>query len=74
MSNSATQPTAPSTHTISESAPASWEPDTPPRPARPAGYWERVDRIVSSAPALSAGQRAVIRSAFHRPEARRAAA
>lgn len=44
------------------------------RPARPAGYWERVIRIVDAAPPLDDTQRAAIRAAFHQPEARRAAA
>ena len=46
----------------------------PARPERPAGYWERIDRIVSAAPPLSDDQRARIRAAFFQPEARRAAA
>ncbi|CAM5536748.1 hypothetical protein [Streptomyces canus] len=48
--------------------------DTPGRPARPAGYWERVARIVDAGPPLANDQRARIRAAFHQPEARRAAA
>lgn len=48
--------------------------DTPGRPARPAGYWERVARIVDQAPPLSDDQRARIRAAFHQPETRGAAA
>jgi hypothetical protein len=44
------------------------------RPERPAGYWERVDRIVAAAPPLTDDQRARIRTAFHQPEARKAAA
>ncbi|WP_020118837.1 hypothetical protein [Streptomyces canus] len=47
---------------------------TPGRPARPAGYWERVTRIVDQAPPLTDDQRARIRAAFHQPESRRAAA
>jgi len=47
--------------------------DTPGRPARPAGYWERVIRIVDQAPPLTDDQRARIRAAFHQPESRRAA-
>jgi hypothetical protein len=43
------------------------------RPERPAGYWERVARIVDQAPPLTDDQRARIRAAFHQPEARRAA-
>ena len=48
-------------------------PGRPARPERPAGYWERIDRIVAAAPPLSDEQRAAIRTAFHQPEARRAA-
>jgi len=48
--------------------------DTSGRPARPAGYWERIDRIVAQAPPLTDDQRARIRAAFHQPETRRAAA
>ncbi|MFE9098522.1 hypothetical protein [Streptomyces sp. NPDC007264] len=51
-------------------------PDRPVRftdPARDAAYWARVDAIVDAAPPFSAEQRAVIRSAFHQPEARGAA-
>ncbi|WP_330265294.1 hypothetical protein [Streptomyces griseorubiginosus] len=43
-------------------------------PARNAAYWARIERIVDSAPPLTDEQRAVIRTAFHQPEARRAAA
>lgn len=43
-------------------------------PERNAAYWARIDRIVSAAPPLDDEQRAVIRTAFHQPEARRAAA
>ncbi|MFF0080247.1 hypothetical protein ACFYR1_11175 [Streptomyces canus] len=49
-------------------------PGRPARPGAPADYWDRVRRIAAAAPPLSAEQRAVIRSAFHAPEARRAAA
>ncbi|MFH9012507.1 hypothetical protein ACH4C6_14100 [Streptomyces sp. NPDC017943] len=45
----------------------------PARPERPAGYWERIDRIVSAAPPLSDDQRARIRAAFHQPAMREAA-
>ncbi|MGW3024804.1 hypothetical protein [Streptomyces sp. NPDC001221] len=45
----------------------------PARPERPAGYWERIDRIVSQAPPLSDTQRAIIRAQFHAPAAREAA-
>lgn len=37
-------------------------------------YWARIDAIVDQAPPLSDEQRAIIRTAFHQPEARRAAA
>jgi len=47
--------------------------DTPGRPARPAGYWERIDRIVAAAPPLSDEQKAIIRAQFHAPAAREAA-
>ena len=43
------------------------------RPTRPAGYWERVIRIVDQAPPLTDDQRARIRAAFHQPAAREAA-
>lgn len=42
-------------------------------PARNAAYWARIDRIVDAAPPLTDEQRAIIRTAFHQPEARRAA-
>lgn len=48
-------------------------PGRPVRPERPAGYWERIDRIVDAAPRLSDSQRAVIRSAFHTPAIKEAA-
>jgi predicted DNA binding protein len=44
------------------------------RPERPAGYWERIERIVAQAPPLTDRQRATIRTAFTQPEARRTAA
>ncbi|MFJ5728765.1 hypothetical protein [Streptomyces paradoxus] len=47
--------------------------DTPGRPDRPAGYWERVRRIVDQAPPLTDDQRARIRAAFHQPPTREAA-
>lgn len=47
---------------------------TPGRPARPAGYWERVIRIVDQAPPLTDDQRARIRAAFHQPAAIKEAA
>ncbi|MEU6098418.1 hypothetical protein [Streptomyces sp. NPDC047079] len=46
---------------------------SPRPPARPAGYWERVRRIVDEAPPLTDDQRARIRAAFHQPAARRTA-
>ncbi|MCI3272122.1 hypothetical protein [Streptomyces cylindrosporus] len=46
---------------------------TPGRPARPAGYWERVDAIVNQAPPLDDYQRAVIRTAFCAPTIKEAA-
>ncbi|AKN70596.1 hypothetical protein QR97_12835 [Streptomyces sp. PBH53] len=48
--------------------------DAPGRPARPAGYWERVTRIVDQAPPLTNDQRARIRAAFYQPAAKEAAA
>ncbi|MGW6142140.1 hypothetical protein [Streptomyces sp. NPDC055140] len=42
-------------------------------PARPAGYWDRVRRIVDQAPPLTDDQRARIRAAFHQPASREAA-
>lgn len=42
-------------------------------PARPAGYWDRVRRIVDQAPPLTNDQRARIRAAFHQPAERAAA-
>lgn len=42
-------------------------------PARNAAYWARIERIVDAAPPLSDEQRAVIRTAFHQPKARRTA-
>ncbi|MFE8944529.1 hypothetical protein [Streptomyces sp. NPDC007856] len=44
------------------------------RPARPAGYWDRVRRIVDQAPPLTDDQRARIRAAFHQPAPKEAAA
>ncbi|WJD99738.1 hypothetical protein [Streptomyces antimycoticus] len=46
----------------------------PARPARPAGYWERIDRIVDQAPPLTDEQRAIIRAAFHQPTTKETAA
>ncbi|KOG73524.1 hypothetical protein ADK77_08295 [Streptomyces antibioticus] len=45
----------------------------PGHPARPAGYWDRVRRIVDQAPPLTDDQRARIRAAFHQPAAKEAA-
>ncbi|MEH0635417.1 hypothetical protein QBA35_19140 [Streptomyces bottropensis] len=45
-----------------------------PDPARNAAYWARIDAIVDAAPPLTDEQRAIIRTAFHQPQARRAAA
>ncbi|MFG2683131.1 hypothetical protein [Streptomyces sp. NPDC048392] len=42
-------------------------------PQRNAAYWARIDRIVAAAPPLSNEQRAIVRTAFTQPEARRAA-
>jgi hypothetical protein len=38
--------------------------DTPRRPARPAGYWERIDRLVDQAPPLTDDQRLKLRVIF----------
>lgn len=35
------------------------------RPPRPAGYWERIERIVAQGPPLTDEQRARIRVALH---------
>jgi hypothetical protein len=43
-------------------------------PVRNAAYWARIERIVDAAPPLEDWQRAAIRTAFHQPEDRRAAA
>ncbi|MFD3352770.1 hypothetical protein [Streptomyces fradiae] len=47
--------------------------DTPGRPARPAGYWERIDRLVAQAPPLGDSQRAAIRAAFYASQQQEAA-
>lgn len=44
-----------------------------PDPKRNAAYWARIDAIVDQAPPFSMEQKAIIRAAFHQPEARRAA-
>jgi hypothetical protein len=62
-----------STQTNTATAGGVATPDTPGRPARPAGYWARVDRIVDQAPPLTNDQRARLRAAFHQPAAREAA-
>lgn len=48
-------------------------PGRPARPERPAGYWERIDRIVAAAPPLDDRQRAIIRTAFAGTRAQEAA-
>ncbi|MFE3125283.1 hypothetical protein ACFXHD_17880 [Streptomyces hydrogenans] len=45
-----------------------------PRPARPDGYWERIDRIVSQAPPLTDAQRARLRVIFHQTDVTKEAA
>ncbi|MFI0825692.1 hypothetical protein ACH4Q7_14690 [Streptomyces roseolus] len=45
-----------------------------PRPARPPGYWERIDRIVSQAPPLTDAQRARLRVIFHQTDVTKEAA
>lgn len=42
-------------------------------PERNRRYWERITRIVDTAPPLDDTQRAAIRAAFHQPTAREAA-
>ncbi|MBP2582999.1 hypothetical protein J3A78_003477 [Streptomyces sp. PvR006] len=49
-------------------------PATPVRPPRPAGYWERIDRLVAKAPPLTDAQRARIRVLVHQPAPRDEAA
>ncbi|MFI6105807.1 hypothetical protein [Streptomyces sp. NPDC051310] len=46
----------------------------PGRPARPAGYWERIDRLVSQAPPLTDDQRAKLRTIFHQANVNKEAA
>ncbi|MFD4547317.1 hypothetical protein [Streptomyces sp. NPDC058466] len=48
-------------------SPRSDRPVRDPDPARNAAYWARIDRIVDAAPPLTDTQRAIIRTAFHRP-------
>ncbi|MGW6243832.1 hypothetical protein [Streptomyces roseolus] len=56
-------------------APAAQPADIPaPRPARPAGYWERIDRIVSQAPPLTDAQRARLRVIFQQTNVTKEAA
>ncbi len=68
------------TNTVTAAGGACGRPARPERPirfedpARNAAYWARIDRIVDAAPPLTDTQRAIIRAAFHQPEARRAAA
>jgi hypothetical protein len=45
-----------------------------PDPARNSAYWARIERIVDAAPPLTDHQKAVIRSAFHTPTIKEAAA
>jgi hypothetical protein len=49
-------------------------PGRPARPGTPADYWQRIERIATAAPPLTAHQRAVIRTAFHQPATKEAAA
>ena len=71
-----------STETIAAAAgdTLSGRPARPDRPrrfdddARNDAYWARIDAIVSVAPPLTDHQRAVIRSAFHQPTIKEAAA
>ncbi|MEU0369080.1 hypothetical protein ABZ070_02250 [Streptomyces sp. NPDC006283] len=51
--------------TPTDRLPATAGGDAPGRPARPAGYWERVERIVDQAPPLDDTQRARLRVIFH---------
>lgn len=60
--------------TPEEKTVAAGDVDVSGRPARPAGYWERIDRIVAAAPPLTDLQRARIRAAIHQPTGRREAA
>lgn len=46
-------------------------PGRPARPERPAGYWERIDRIVSQAPPLTDEQRIKIRAIFQQSRQQR---
>jgi hypothetical protein len=48
--------------------------DFPGRPARPAGYWERIDRIVAAAPPLTTEQRLRLRAIFQQTPDQEAAA
>lgn len=49
-------------------------PGRPARPERPAGYWERIDRIVDQAPPLTDEQRIKIRAIFQQSRQQREAA
>ncbi|MFB7354828.1 hypothetical protein [Streptomyces gardneri] len=53
-------PTDSAKRTVSQRLPA-----THVRPPRPAGYWERIDRLISKAPPLTDAQRARIRVLVH---------
>ncbi|MDH2392351.1 hypothetical protein QCN29_26950 [Streptomyces sp. HNM0663] len=48
--------------------------DVPGRPARPVGYWERIDRIDGQTPPLTDHQRARLRTIFHQTIPRQEAA
>ncbi|WP_187284172.1 hypothetical protein [Streptomyces sp. adm13(2018)] len=45
-----------------------------PRPERPDGYWERVDRVVAQAPPLTDAQRAKLRVIFNQSNVTKEAA
>ncbi|MFE7947376.1 hypothetical protein [Streptomyces sp. NPDC057426] len=45
-----------------------------PRPERPAGYWQRIDRIVAQAPPLTDAQRTRIRVIFRQSDVTKEAA
>lgn len=57
--------TAPEEKTV-----AAGDDSVPGRPARPPGYWERIDALVSEAPPLTDLQRARLRAIFHQPTGR----
>lgn len=58
-------------NTAPDELPAS---QAPGRPERPAGYWERIDRIVAKAPPLTDAQRARLRVIFHQSNVTKEAA